>query len=175
MAESNLPAPDAGAAGAAVTATSKKSKRALVLILLLLVPAAGGAWAALNQYARLSQIAEGAGLTGETEEESAQPIEYGLFTEIQGLIINPAGSEGRRYLMVNVGLETAESGVLEEIEEKQIVVRDAIIKRLGERSVEELADITLRNEIKEQLRDTVNTVLRKGEVDRMYFPQYVLQ
>ena len=176
MAETNPPALDAGAASGEVAATSKKkSKKTLLLIPLLLVPAAGGAWAALNQYPSLSRVAEAVGLASGPEEEGPQPIKYGLFTQIQGVIINPAGSEGRRYLMVNVGLETAEAGVVEEIEEKEVVVRDVIIKRLGERTVEELADITLRNVIKEELRDTVNAVLRKGEVDRMYFPQYVLQ
>ena len=176
MAEPTNSTPDADAE---VVAPEKKKRGGLLLLLpFLLLPAAGGAWLAFTQYARLDQVAEAAGLNAEPAEEEGEEesaIEYGQFTEIQNLIINPAGSDGRRYLMVNVGLETGEPKVLTELGEKDVVVRDAIIKLLGSRRVEELADIDLRGELKEELCDTVNAMLREGSVSRMYFTQYVLQ
>ena len=77
--------------------------------------------------------------------------------------------------MVKLGLESHKAAVLEELEQKQVVVRDTVLKLLAVRTVEELANIELRAQIKEELRSAVNAILRKGEVDRLYFTQYVLQ
>lgn len=175
MVEPIQPTPETEAADAKGTAAPvKKKRRGLLLVLpFLLLPAAGGAWMAFTQYERLDQVAEAAGLTASSEEE--KPVKYGQFTEIGNMIINPAGSDGRRYLMVSIGLETDESAVLDELGEKDVVVRDVILKRLGARTVKELSDTKLRDELKQELRDTVNTVLSRGAVSRMYFTQYVLQ
>jgi flagellar basal body-associated protein FliL len=50
-----------------------------------------------------------------------------------------------------------------------------VLKILGSRSIEELSDITRRNELKETLRTAVNGILAEGEVKRLYFTRYVLQ
>lgn len=150
----------------------KKRGMMLVLIPLVLVAAAGGGWVAFTQYARLSAAAA---VFAESEQPEDAPIEYGEFLEIQGIIINPAESNGQRYLMVNIGLESDKAKVLEEIESKEIVVRDKMVKMLGEHTVEILADISQRQTIKDELREAINKVLEKGEVQRLYFTQYVLQ
>ncbi len=146
----------------------------LLLIALTLGPTAAGAWLAYFYYPTLAQATEQFSGTNR-DTTAAKPIEYGQFMELQGLIINPAGTNGTRYLMVNLGLESANSGVLEELKGKEVVVRDTILKLLGQRTVEELADISLRTQLKQELREAVNAVLRKGKIDRVYFTQYVLQ
>jgi len=83
--------------------------------------------------------------------------------ELQGFIVNPAGTDGTRYLMINLGLESAKGDVLEELKEKEIVVRDTVLKLLGQRTVEELADISLRAQLKKELREAVNGILTKGK------------
>ena len=50
-----------------------------------------------------------------------------------------------------------------------------MLKLLSARTVEQLASLDLRNEIKNELREAVNGILRKGEISRLYFTQYVLQ
>jgi len=151
----------------------------LLLVALTLGPTAAGAWLAYFYYPSLAQAAEQfSGTDDDTKDKAkdeAKPVEYGQFMELQGFIINPAGTGGTRYLMINLGLESAKSGVLEELKEKEVVVRDTVLKLLSQRTVEELADISLRTQLKQELRDAVNAVLRKGKIDRVYFTQYVLQ
>ena len=160
-----------------VTSTPvKKSRRPLLLFLLMLLAAAGGAWTVVHHHTQLDRVVASAGLAGRPDPAGRpEPPSYGQFTEIRGMVVNPAGSEGRRYLTVNLGLEVDRASVVEELRQKDVVVRDALLKLLGDRTVEELADVTLRSELKEELRDTVNAVLREGQVGRMYFTQYVLQ
>jgi flagellar protein FliL len=100
---------------------------------------------------------------------------YGFFSEIPHLIVNPADSEGQRYLLITIGLETFNQRVLQEINEKEIVVKDTVLKVLGLHTLDELSAIERRNITKERIRSAINGVLTRGQIDHIYFTQYVLQ
>ncbi len=110
---------------------------------------------------------------GAVEEEA--PVEYGEFLELDNLIINPSGTDGTRYLMVKIAFESGEPAALEELTTKNVVVRDAILRFLQSKTVEELSAIDQREVIKEDLRIAMNDILEKGTITRLYFTQYVLQ
>jgi flagellar FliL protein len=153
-------------------------RRWLPIAAAVVVPAVLGAWVAVNQQASLAAVLGGpeAGVEAPVEEEpEADPMQYGEFLELQGLIVNPAGTEGLRYLMVHVGFESEETKALEELTAKEIAVRDAVIKILSAKTVPQLSDIGRRDSLKVEIRDTVNGMLRDGQIDRLYFTQYVLQ
>ena len=160
----------------AVAEEKPNSKKGLFMLLAVVLLALGaGGYVAYSQYVTLATTASKVGLGGGSEEEEEKPVEYGEFLEIEGLVVNPSDSEGRRFLMVKLGLESSKAAVLEEVESKQVVVRDTVLKLLARRTVVELAAVELRTELKEELRAAVNGVLREGEVQRLYFTQYVLQ
>lgn len=161
----DAPAPDADAPVA--DAPKKKNKLVLLLPVVALVLGGGGGF---YQY----QKATAATLPEDEAAETAEPIEYGQFTKLPGIIVNPAGSAGRRYLMVDLALETADEKALEEIALREVVIRDAAVRILSERTVEELTSVALRPALKDTLRTTVNGIL-DGKIDRLYFTQYVLQ
>jgi flagellar FliL protein len=108
-------------------------------------------------------------------ESSKEPREYGSFTRMQGLVVNPAGSAGNRYLAVSLAFESKSRSVEEEIQRKKVVVRDAVLSLLSEQTVDELADPSQRDELKSMLREETNGILRSGTVDRLYFTEFVLQ
>ena len=149
---------------APVEAPKKKSKLVLLLPVLALVLGGGGGY---YQYQKAAGPAE-------PTEAADEPVEYGEFVSIAGVIVNPAGTGGRRYLMVDLALETADEETLAEVGTREVVIRDAVVRVLGERTVDELASITHRAALKDTLRSHVNGIL-EGEVDRLYFTQYVLQ
>lgn len=155
----------------------KKGKPLLVWLLpLILMPAVGGAYFAYTQYTTIAQAAVSAGLdVGFAGSAAEEPIEYGQFKTIEDLLINPAGSDGKRFLVVSLGLETKSADVLVELEQKDIVVRDAVLRLLSERTAEELAAIEKRGEIKAQILEELNTVLQTGTIERLYFTQFLLQ
>ncbi len=149
-------------------------KKGKLVLAAVLVAAALGAGVAYSQFGAVDRTAQKFLGPAEAEAEEA-PTEYGEFMQIEPLVINPAGTGGSRYLMVNVGLESAEPAVLEEVALKDIVVRDLINDRLSTKTVEELANVGNREALKEELRALLNGVLAKGEVDRLYFTQFMLQ
>ncbi|GIV59792.1 flagellar basal body-associated FliL family protein [Rhodocaloribacter litoris] len=157
----------------------KKGGKSFLLLLLplLVLSLAGGGWIAFNHYSSLVQAAEiiGRDFSSGEKPKKEEPIQYGHFRELQGLIVNPSDSEGRRFLMLNIGLEAAKEKVLSELEQKDVVVRDTILRLLSRRTVSELSDISLREEIKQELLTAINEIVQDGKVDRLYFTQYVLQ
>lgn len=159
-----------GAAAGAVEAPKKKSKFLLILLPLILLGGGGGAFLAFSQYPALAAL-----LYDEPAAEAEEPIEYGQFLEIDNLIINPDGTDGKRYLMVKIGFESEKAKTLEEVTQKEVVVRDAILRFLSAQTVEDLAAIEKRDAIKDELRAMINEILEKGEITRLYFTQYVLQ
>ena len=58
-----------------------------------------------------------------------EPLEFGEFMELSNIVVNPSDSEGRRLLMVSLGLETDEArhlGIRHRA--REMVVRDTVIK-----------------------------------------------
>lgn len=145
----------------------------LVMVPLVCTMLAGGAYLAVSQYPALSQASAKLGFDPSPAPDSL--IEYGVFLELENLVVNPDGSDGRRYLMVSIGLEAERQAVLDETESRDIVIRDLIIRSLSNRTADELSDIARREEIKEALVTEINTVLREGAITRLYFTEYVLQ
>ncbi len=174
MAESDAFVEGAEPTGPVADAKGKKDKSLFILILipLMILSAVGGGFLAYSQYPMLAEIA--ATINGEEEEEE-EPLEFGEFMELSNIVVNPADSEGRRLLMLSVGMETAEPSILETVTAREMVVRDTIIKILGTRTVDQLANIQERNALKDEIRLAVNSILSEGEISRMYFTQYVLQ
>jgi len=149
----------------------------LILIPLLVIALTGGGWAAFIYYPEVVAMTSAVGLDFGSDEklDEAEPVEYGQFTELQGLIVNPADSEGRRFLMVNIGLETPDESGLEQLKMKDIVVRDTILRTLSTHTISELSNISMRENLKRELLSAINGVMQDSTISRLYFTQYVLQ
>lgn len=142
----------------------------MILLPLILLGGGGGGYLAYSQYITLATLGQ------ETEVvEVEEPIEYGEFLELDNLIVNPARSDGKRFLMIKIGLESSEPKTLDEIITKRVVIHDTVLNLLSAKPVEELASIERRESIKEELREALNEIIMEGEVTRLYFTQYVLQ
>ena len=146
-------------------------KRWLVPVAALLL--GGGGVLAFTQPALLGGVTGGVPAAHAAEPE---PVEFGEFSEMPGIVVNPMGTDGRRYLMVKIGAEAAEAATLERLDEMSPAATDAVIDLLGSLSVSELTDITRRDSLKESIRTRFNGMLGEdGPVTRIYFTQYVLQ
>ena len=152
-------------------APAPSKKRWLVPVVALLLGAGGVL--AFTQPAMLG------GLTGAAPDAQAaepEPVEFGEFSEMPGIVVNPKGTDGRRYLMVKVGAEAADAATLKRLEEMSPAATDAVIGLLAGLRVSELTDIARRDSLKESIRARFNDMLGDdGPVTRVYFTQYVLQ
>lgn len=94
---------------------------------------------------------------------------------IENLVLNPASSGGTRWLMLTVSLECKDAAAVSSLQSRDAELRDVVLSSLGQKTVDELSDITGRDLIKEQLVTALNERFGKKTVLRVYFPQYVVQ
>jgi len=97
------------------------------------------------------------------------------WSDIADLVVNPAETDGTRYVCATVSLESSSPAVAEEIKQRESQIRDALIKILGKRTVTELSSLTARERIREEIQYSVNGLLSSGEVEGVYFSNFVLQ
>ncbi len=93
---------------------------------------------------------------------------------IDNLILNPAESGGSRFLIATLVLDTNED-TRAELESRDAEARDLLQTVLAIRTVDELSDISLRDEIRNDLRIALNTMLGYEGVHRIFLPQFVIQ
>ena len=107
-------------------------------------------------------------------DPDALPDEFGAFSEMTGVIVNPAGTDGSRYLMLNLAFEGSEEAIAT-LKAREVVVKDRVLSHLSGQTMERLSRFAARDTLKQELRARVNGVLGEHAVSRLYFTQYVLQ
>lgn len=114
----------------------------------------------------------GEGEQGESEYGSDAPSELHL---IENLVVNPAQSDGLRFLLVTVAVDAASGSALTEVENREIELRDALLRLFGSKTVVELSDPTGRSALIEEVRLRLEEVLGDGKIRRVFVPQFVIQ
>ena len=99
----------------------------------------------------------------------------GIVHQISGLIVNPADSRGSKHLLLNIGLETKDQKVIEELVELEPLIRDNLNTFFAAQRYQVLQDIQYREKLRQRVQEIVNYHLTKGQVDKVFFIQYVLQ
>ncbi len=99
----------------------------------------------------------------------------GSMFQIKDIVVNPSGTNGTRYLCTTVALEITNPLVEEEATAREAQVRDLLIEILSKRTVTELSSLEMRDNIREEIGRSVNKLLSSGEIDGVYFSNFVLQ
>jgi flagellar basal body-associated protein FliL len=95
---------------------------------------------------------------------------------VDEIVINPAGTRGKRFLRVGVALETRGGpDTLAELDARKAQIRDLLIRKFSARTLDEVADPLVREEIRLSCIAEINAALVTGELSNLYFTDYVLQ
>jgi flagellar FliL protein len=155
------PAPAAGEEAA--PAPRRGRRRLLVLglgVLLLLGGAGGGAW-----WLWLRPRPAPA-------PKAARPPEH--VVKIGTIVVNVAGSEGRRYLRATVEVgATAKAAAHAEHGKAPLV--DAAISVLAGKDLPALLDVGRRDELRRELRDRLDHAVHGGGITHVFLTEFVVQ
>lgn len=184
MAEQETPAEVEGA-----PAPKSSGKKLLPIMLVvvggLVVGGASGAFMAGPALAR--KLVPKAPMTAEDSAKAAEEAEKKAEKEggkegavakvflLDNMVLNPAGSSGSRFLLVSIALRLKDAAVEEDLKARDAEVRDALLKVLGAKHVEELSDIAQREALKEELKKALDAIIKPGSIKGLYFPQFVIQ
>ncbi len=112
---------------------------------------------------------------GASAEGGSKEGEAGNVFMIENIVVNPAGTGGRRFLSTSVGLEVSSSDVSGLLEQRKAIVRDALITILSSQSIPELSDFKQREKLRKLIKLRVEKLLKTDGIAAVYFTEFVLQ
>ena len=108
-------------------------------------------------------------------EHAPEKNEAAVNHKIENIVLNPAGTNGQRFLMVTAAFQlkdAAMDGLMKEHEEE---IRDHMLALLSKKTVDELTDPTMRDALKKEVLDAVSPLFPKGAILKVLFTQFVVQ
>lgn len=114
--------------------------------------------------------AEGKKEEGGEKAAMPKPKEF-VLSEI---VVNIAGSRGARYIKASVYFD-ANPDVLEDLERQRARVIDLISSALASKTMDELTAPNARGLLREELLATCNGLLKKGQINNLYFVDFLIQ
>jgi flagellar FliL protein len=102
------------------------------------------------------------------------PGDYGIYN-LEDLVVNPANTYGKRYLMVEISLELDDKDHISLIEQNNMKLKQALIEALSSRTVPELTHVEGREKMRSELINIINSTIGVRSVRNLYFTKYVMQ
>jgi flagellar FliL protein len=150
-------------------ATSGGMVPMLAAIVSLLVGAAVGVFVVAPRLAG-GAPAEAEAEAGEAGEGAPKSVLYSL----QNVIVNPAGSQGQRFIVATVAFEVADEKIRQQLHESETQLRDAVTGVLEKRTVEELLRPGARDGLRGEFEKAAQPFLRGAKV-KVFIPQFLVQ
>ncbi len=98
--------------------------------------------------------------------------------KLDNIIVNPADSQGQRFLMCSVAIESDDPKALDTLREHEVELRDKIVTMFSQRTLESLSAPGARDSLRTALLKIVRPVLGPDAEDtelHIYMPQFVVQ
>ena len=108
------------------------------------------------------------GKEGADKEES-------LLVPLDTLIVNLSGSNGRRYLKAKINLDAKDGEVKKMIETKSVQIKDRLISILSSKTLEDIDGLEGQENLRKEIKDAVDVVLKVEGVLQVYFTEFVVQ
>jgi len=155
----------------------KKSKTMLIIILFIagLVIGIGGAVGFL--MLRNVDVEEKEQEKQEQQQapKSAKQSQLGPVMALDPFIVNLAGSGGRNYLKIEIGIELSSKEVEIEVTNKMPQIKDAILLLLSTKTFDDIGSSHGKVMLKNQILQRLNSFLATGMIKHVYFTSFVVQ
>lgn len=164
---------------------SKKVIIIIIAVFLLLMGMMGGGFFLLwsQMTATVAQVQQQNGGEEEEEEEEVAQEEatIGPLYRLDTLIVNLADHGGKRYLRTTMEFELKPNEevdpaeVIEEIEMRLAQLRDTILMILPTKQYAEIATTPGKIALRDEIIAKLNPFLKKGQISKIYFTEFVVQ
>ena len=115
------------------------------------------------------------GKTASTASTSTSPRALFKPVPLPTLTVNLADGSGNRYLKIGMEVEVSAQDAVQELQNQNARVRDAIILLLSSKTVAELTSAEGKVLLKNEVVARLNQILGAPRVVRMYFTDFVIQ
>ena len=123
---------------------------------------------------KIEQVIKGEKEAQDQEKESGDEKKFvGQVIPLEKFIVNLAGSKGRKVASVSMELEVRGTAVQEEIDKRKAQLRDIIIIILSSKTYEEVSTREGKDNIRNEIKDTINSFLVKGKISNVFFTEFI--
>ena len=107
--------------------------------------------------------------------EADSKLEDLVFFGIDPLIVNPANSNGERYLKAAISLETHDPNLVSELEKRLPQIKNQINNVLSSKTIDQIQTNKDRERLRREIQNRVNGLLVGGHISNVYFEEFVYQ
>ena len=108
--------------------------------------------------------------------DNERPLdEIGILYPLDTFTVNLKSDSGRRYLKTTISLELSGPDLSTELDTKKAVLRDRIIRILSSKTLEEVSSRKGKQKLSDQIMNTLNAMITKGQIKGIYFTEFVIQ
>lgn len=98
-----------------------------------------------------------------------------IYTFEGNFLVNLADKDNLRYLKAVISVALSNQKAENELRKKSVEIRDAIIMVLSAQTSEDLATPEGKERLKTLIAERINSMLTEGEVESVYFLDFVMQ
>ena len=157
----------------------------VVMLFLILVGGAAAAYFMLNEDTEvLDDAAHATPVTAMAATPAANAVSTSRSTDYSQIgpmypmdqyIVNLYNEGSSRYLKTTINFELSVAELSVEMDTKKPLIRDIVIKTLSAKTYEEISTIRGKESLKDELAMKVNQVLSDGQVNNLFFTDFVIQ
>ena len=167
---------DKDAEGASAKAPVPKRSKFLVLLLLVNTFAFVGLTYVMVTFmnSEKSKPTVENYIEGSVEDAAKTAESSGGFTiPLDYFLVNLSGELGHKLFKVKMDFDVDSAEVQEEITKRMPQVRDIIIILLSSKNYSQVSTPKGKEKLKEEIRDTVNSFLTKGKLNKVLFTEFI--
>lgn len=94
---------------------------------------------------------------------------------LDNIVMNPSGAGGQRFLLLSVAYQLKNPEAQAKLKSHDAEIRDLVQRVVGMRTIEQLSDLTQRDQLKTDVAKATEEVIGKKSVKKVFFPQFVIQ
>lgn len=113
--------------------------------------------------------------TAKAQKKKEQKEEMGPIFEIKDLTVNPYGSNGLRFALLELALEADSDDLIQELEQREPQIKDLLIHYFRNKSIGEILDPGFQDSSTVILMQQINERLYEGQLDSLYYVKLVVQ
>jgi len=154
------------------------SNKVLILLIgvlmIFMVGMGGGLFLMWNKLSAINVQAN----TGNGDQPNQDAIlenPLGPIVSLETFIVNLADKGGKRYLRLTMDLELGNPELESEIQKRMPQVRDSILMILPSKRFADISSVEGKIALRDEILAGLNSFLLQGEVNKIYFKEFVVQ
>ncbi len=147
-----------------VEQSKSSSKMLIIVIALAVLVAGGGGFFAYTKFFKEDSSAH-------AKSAAAEPVIH----EMETFLVNLSDAGGKRYLKLTMKAKLSDKEVQAEVAGRNFEIRDAVIMLLSSKEFQEIAKPEDKATLKQEVIFALNRLLQRGQVQDVYFTEFLVQ